>query len=70
MKNVQITVHYVTRQGNDIKCGFANRENAIARLTVLDHNERQTQLCAPTDSGDSRFCDMAEANAIRQALKP
>ncbi len=60
-------ITYTTRRGLPM---FQNgsRAELEARLRVLDMREELTKKCAPTDSGDVRFNEAAEAKAIRRAL--
>lgn len=64
-----IKVEWTTRAGVKLWCRFATVEAAKHRLAILDSLEADTQRWAPTDSGDSRFCMLEEAKAIRAALE-
>jgi hypothetical protein len=57
-------VSWKNRQGKVFHAKYTPEE-AAARLSALDHLEANTRLYAPTDSGDTRFVQCAEADAIR-----
>lgn len=58
---------YTDRNGKVIRERRAVRQ-AQKRLAYLDAVEVETQRVMPTDSGDMRFLNRAEAAAIRAAL--
>lgn len=56
------------RTGSEYSASYDNIDDAIDRLEYLDANERTTRRCMPTDSGDVRQFENAEAAALRKRI--
>ena len=65
--NSKITITYNGRHG-DTYIYDATLEELEKKLAYLDKAEARTQKYAPTDSGSSRYRELAHAKAIRDAI--
>lgn len=63
-----IKIQYTTRRGKIVTRLFGDQRVMWVRYTELVEQEVQTRKHAPTDSGDVRFENMAEATALGKRL--
>lgn len=63
-----LSISFRDRLGREYTKVYSHLHDAYQRLITLHNLERYTQKYAPTDSGDTRFLDCAERDALISKL--